>query len=604
MASVYARMVDHLTVKRWRLAGFIVLILIVLGALLALDLANRGLAWRFFWSQTGEEEPLAQVRGMVEWVGNVTRPQPINDPLVPIDHANVNPYGINTFLHQEVDPAKVEEQLRLISDAGFGWIREEFTWEEIEVDGRGQFTDSRNDMDGDGTPDTISGWAKFDRIVDLAEQYGIRIQARLSNPPAWAQADGVHTQTPPVDTQDYVNFVTAAAERYRGRVTHFQIWNEPNIFPEWGADNADGSSPRAVNPEEYAALLCASYRGLKAVDPDIVVISGALAPTSELGGMNLNDFVFLERMYQTGARECFDVLSMQGYGLNSGPTDRRMRPTTVNVGRNQYIRDLMVQNGDTAKPIWISEAAWNPVPSESENPNISNRLIFGQVTQQQAADYMPMAYQRMQQEWPWVAVMNYWYFTQPSDLNSGSSWYYFRMAEPDYSDERPTYTTLPVYESMKAYIQSHPPMLYQGVQQLDGHWAVQTDDNVQIVDLTDAQFGEALKASSVDFTYQGTDLLLRWQGGQIRVSVDGGEPITFEAESNIWQTIPLYQSTSSETHQVSITSASGEPVVMDSLLVIDQSARNWVPLLVVIAVLVGIGVILLLSLINSSRRSV
>jgi hypothetical protein len=588
-------MAENLNLKRWHPAALITFIALVFIVLLVLDLSNRGLAWQFFWSQTGEEEPLAQVRGMVEWVGNLTRPQPVNDPLVPMDHANVNPYGINTFLHQEVDPAKVEEQLRLISEAGFGWIREEFTWEEIEVDGRGQFTDSRNDMNGDGTPDTISGWAKFDRIVDLAEQYGIRIQARLSNPPAWAQAEGVHTQTPPVKTQDYVNFVAAAAERYRGRVTHFQIWNEPNIFPEWGADNVDGSSPRAVSPEEYAALLCASYRALKTVDPDIVVISGALAPTSELGGVNLNDFVFLQRMYQTGARECFDVLSMQGYGLNSGPTDRRMRPTTVNVGRNQYIRDLMVQNGDAAKPIWISEAAWNPVPTESDYPEpISNRLLFGQVTLQQAADYMPLAYQRMQQEWPWVAVMNYWYFTQPSDVNKGSSWYYFRMAEPDYSEEHPTYTTLPVYESMKTHIQNQTPTLYQGVHQLDSHWAVQIDDDAQVVELAGAQFDEALQASMVEFTYQGTDLLLRWQGGHAEVSVDDGEPLIIEAEMDDWQTTRLYGTALSETHRVKVRGIDGNPPVMDAVLVIDQAERRLLPFIVLAAAL-GVMVILLVS---------
>jgi polysaccharide biosynthesis protein PslG len=595
-------MVDILKVKRWRLAGLIAFFFLLFAVLLGLDLFNRGLAWQFFWSQTGEEEPLAQVRGMIEWVGNLTRPQPINDPLIPMDHANVNPYGINTFLHQEVDPAKVEEQLRLISDAGFRWIREEFTWEEIEVDGRGQFTDSRNDMDGDGTPDTISGWAKFDRIVDLAEQYGIRIQARLSNPPAWAQAEGVHTQTPPVNVQDYVNFITAAAERYRGRVNHFQIWNEPNIFPEWGADTADGSSPRAVNPEEYTALLCASYRALKAVDSDIVVISGALAPTSELGGVNLNDFVFLERMYQADAGECFDVLSMQGYGLNSGPTDRRMRPTTVNFGRSQYIRDLMVQNGDAAKPIWISEAAWNPVPTESDAPSISNRLIFGQVTQQQAAVYMSLAYQRMQQEWPWVAVMNYWYFTQPSDMNKGSSWYYFRMAEPDYSEEHPTYTTLPVYESMKTYIKSQTPTLYQGVHQLDSHWAVRTDEAAQVITVSEAQFDDALQASGIEFNYQGTDLMIRWQGGKLQVKVDDRVPIIIEAEPGHWRTTLLHGTLFAEAHQVNITSLDDMPIVMDAIMVIDQSERNWIPVFSVVGALIAVVVSILFAVIRFRQR--
>ncbi|MBC8099647.1 MAG: hypothetical protein H7Y11_09405, partial [Armatimonadetes bacterium] len=67
-------------------------VILLLGALLAFDLTARGAVWYFFWSQTGEEVPLAQVRGMVEWVGNLIRLQPRNDPLIPVDHTNVNHY--------------------------------------------------------------------------------------------------------------------------------------------------------------------------------------------------------------------------------------------------------------------------------------------------------------------------------------------------------------------------------------------------------------------------------------------------------------------------------------------------------------------------------
>jgi hypothetical protein len=583
-------------------------ILLILAVLLMLDLANRGLVWGFFWSQTGEEAPLAQVRGMVEWAGNLTRPQPINDPLLPINHKNDNPYGINTFLHLEVDPVKVDAQLQQIAEAGFGWIREEFTWEEIEVDGRGQFTDSRNDMDGDGTIDTISGWAKFDRIVDLAEKHGIRIQARLSNPPAWAQEPGVHTQTPPQDYADYVNFVRAIGERYQGRIQHYQIWNEPNIFPEWGA-NPDGS-PRAVDPEAYTDLLCQSYTALKAVDPSIVVISGALAPTSELWGVNLNDFVFLQRMYDAGAGACFDVLSMQGYGLNSGPTDRRMRPVTVNVGRNQYIRELMVNNGDAHKPIWISEAAWNPVPDEAEAPDVAARYNFGQVTQEQAATYMPQFYARAQQEWAWVGVVNYWYFTRPDDSRKGESWYYFRMVEPDYSDDKPRYTPLPVYDAMKAHITGQTPVLYQGVHQLDGHWAVEAGEDAELVSLDSAQFGRALQTTSLTLTMQGTGLRLRWQAarwqggagtdGTIRVQVGDAPPQTFSAVSGDWHTTTIYQDSSLSPQPVQVRITAESPVLLDSLMVVDDRWTMLYPW-------VGMGVVLmalLVAAIATLRRRV
>jgi hypothetical protein len=556
----------------------------LLGVLLALDLHYQGIAWRFFWSQTGEEEPLAQVRGMVEWVGNLTRPQPLNDPMIPIDHANVNPYGINTFLHQEVEAVKVEEQLRLIAAAGFGWIREEFTWEEIEVDGRGQFTDSRNDMDGDGTIDTISGWLKFDRIVDLAEKYDLRIQARLSNPPAWAKAPDVHSQTPPQDFQDFVNFAVAIAQRYQGRITHYQIWNEPNIFPEWGT-NPDGT-PRQVSPEEYTDLLCRTYHALKAVDPDLVVISGALAPTSELWGTNLNDSVYLERMYQAGAGECFDILSMQGYGLNSGPTDRRMRPTNVNFARNQYIRELMIRHGDGHKPIWISEAAWNPVPIDSEIP-IANQFNFGQVTLEQAAHYMPIAYQRMEREWPWIGVMNYWYFTQPSDARKGESWYYFRMAEPDYSPEKPTYTTLPIYEAMKAHITGQTPTLYQGVHQMDHHWAVTYAPNSQVISLEDALFGEAVETTGLQFVAQGSEIRLTGRGGALRVWINDQAPQILALPSDQWATVTLHSNLLVETLTVRLEADT--PLIIDTVSVIDHGISRIYPIPLGLILAIGIG---------------
>jgi len=421
---------------------------IIFGVLLALDLYNRGLAWRIFWNLTGEENPPAQLLGMATWAMNFTRTQPRTEPMVPIDHTYENPYGINVFLQEEVEPEKRERIVQMVSEAGFTWIRQQFPWQDIEIHGRGDFEDRRNDHDGDGQPDAISAWDKYDQIVDLSEQYGLRIFARLDVPPAWSRSNpDAGDFAPPDDFQDFANYATAVAERYKGRIQYYQVWNEPNIYPEWG--NQD------VNPEAYTDLLCRTYEALKAVDPDIVVISGALASTVSLSGRDLNDYIFLQRMYDAGAAECFDILAVQGYGFNSGPTDRRMRPTTINFSHNLYIRDIMVANGDAQTPIWITEAAWNPQPRD---PSVVQVLYgnYGIVTPEQAAQYMPLAYQRAQEEWPWVGAIFYWFFKRPADYEINQSWYYFRMIEPDF-------TPLPIYDSMKSYITTQKPVLYPGV---------------------------------------------------------------------------------------------------------------------------------------------
>ena len=501
------RMLDASTDARrsWRQRlSLAVLVLLILVLLLGFDLRSRGLVWQFFWSQTGEEETLGQIRGMLELAGNLIRYPLDTDPLAPIDHKADIPYGINTFLEQEVERPKIEAVLSMIRDAGFVWLRQEIPWEDLEIDGRGQFTDTRQDHDGDGVKDTIDAWAKYDQIVDLVESYGLRLMARLSNPPAWSRADpaaGAHA--PPDDLDDFVNYAVAVAERYRGRIRHYQIWNEPNIYPEWGN--------QPIDPAAYADLLCRAYTALKTADPEIVVISGAIAPTIALdGSRDLSDLVFLQALYDNGGGDCFDVLSAQGYGLFSGPTDRRLRATSVNVARHTYYRDIMVRNGDAHKPIWLSEVAWNATLDATLPPEqITLYSNYGNVTQEQAARFMPAFYDRAQQEWAWVGNVMYWFFTRKDPFEADQAYYYFRMVEPDYQPDKPTFTPLPVYHSVREYINAQTPILYRGTHQAET-WQVQRE-GVAVFDET-ARFGRAVRVeTSLDFTVHGTALDIRWR---------------------------------------------------------------------------------------------
>ncbi len=449
----------HLLSWRRLLAAALVVV-IVLAALLALDLANHGLAWRTMWSLTGEEAPIAQLFGMVDWLGNLTETQPNTAPDVPIRYTGVNPYGMNTFLEQEVEPVKRERQVQMIAEAGFHWIRQEIPWEDIEIAARGDFQDRRNPSIG-----VVDAWAKYDNIVDLVDQYGLELEARIDKPPKWTRAnqDAINF-TPPDNWDDYINFLTTFAERYKGRIHYYQIWNEPNIYPEWGEN--------AVNPEEYTQVLCRAYAALKQVDPSNVVISAALSPTNALTSRDLNEFIFLQRMYDAGAKGCFDIMATQGYGFFSGPTDQRLRPTTLTFARNIYLRDVMVANDDASTPIWIGEAAWNPVDAP-DVPDMPLKDQFGSVTPDQAARYMPLAYDRAQQDMPWLGVINYWFFKRPSDDDKNQPYYYFRMVEPDF-------TPLPVYDSMKQHIADETPTLYAGVHQADD-WAIQPDAEAETV---------------------------------------------------------------------------------------------------------------------------
>ncbi|HID88063.1 MAG TPA: hypothetical protein EYP55_11950, partial [Anaerolineae bacterium] len=204
-------------------------IILILLPTLALLLLHAPLSPLLF-NLTGEEALIEQVKGVgALLLLKLTRPPVETRPYTPMAHTGLNPYGVNTFLEQEVEEAKVRRSLQMIPDAGFRWIRQEFPWEDIEIHGKGDFEDRR-------TEPHRSAWEKYDRIVELAEEYGIEILARLDNPPAWSRAagDAAGTLAPPDDFEDYGDFVHAVVSRYRGRIKYIQIWNEPNIYPEWG----------------------------------------------------------------------------------------------------------------------------------------------------------------------------------------------------------------------------------------------------------------------------------------------------------------------------------------------------------------------------------
>lgn len=419
--------------RRFRLLVAVVALAVVAAAL---AFAQREPLRRLAFEVSGEEQLLAQARGLVQYATNWTRPLPDTRPDAPIAYSGVSPLGVNTFLEQEVEPAKRERQMQMIAAAGFKWIRQEFAWADIEIAAKGDFTDLRNDPRG------VDAWAKYDDIVALAQKYDVQVVARLTSPPAWSRHDGTARGAfaPPDNVSDYADFIEATLRRYKGRLRFVQIWNEPNLTPEWGDCPTCG-----VDPEAYTRLLCAAYERAKSVDPEAVIISGALGQTLTLNRFpptgGINEFVFLQRMYDAGAGRCFDILSVNDYGLGSGPTDRRLRFNITNFARPMYLRDVMVKNGDERKPIWIAEVGWNAVPND---PTIIQWGEFGQVTPEQQGEYLVRAYRRIQAEWPWVGVAFTWFFKPADEHERNQAKYHFRLVNPDF-------TPLPAYEAIKQY---------------------------------------------------------------------------------------------------------------------------------------------------------
>jgi hypothetical protein len=304
-------------------------------------------------------------------------------------------------MEREVETWKNDKTADLLQQGHIGWVKQQFLWAGIETS-KGQFD-----------------WAKWDGIVDRLKARGIKVIARLDYTPEWTQKKP-NPSAPPDDPSDYANFVFQFTKHYTGRVQAIQIWNEPNLAVEWG-----GQPP---NPPAYVSLLKLSYKSAKAADPNIIVLTAPLAETLERSPRAMVELDFLQQMYVAGARDQFDVLSANAYGL-AFPPDDPPTPERLNFQRFTLLHDIMAKNGDGDKAIWFNEYGWNASPREMA----PEKLIWSRVTREQQAAYTVDGIKLAREKYPYVGVINIWYFRQVGNIQTTESSYYFDMVEPDFS---------------------------------------------------------------------------------------------------------------------------------------------------------------------------
>jgi hypothetical protein len=316
-------------------------------------------------------------------------------------------YGMHVFAWWS-EEALVERDVRLVAEAGFGWIKQNLGWRDVE-----KFK---------GLEPEDWDWALVDRVVRYAEQYDLDVLFRLDHQPLWA---GRYNNGPPEDLAEFEQFCGVIADRYKGRVRAYQVWNEPNLAREWGE--------RRPDPVEYVELLRTCYIAIKSADPQALVISAGLAPTATDNEQAMPDDVFLRGMYEAGASPFFDMLGLHAPGFKAPPemSSEEVAQSPDYGGQPAFafrhvedMRRIMKDYGDGDKQVAIVEFGWTTDPREASDYH------WHAVTEEQKADYLVRAFRYARENWsPWIGLMVVVYLANPS-WTPDHEQYWWAITEP------------------------------------------------------------------------------------------------------------------------------------------------------------------------------
>lgn len=288
---------------------------------------------------------------------------------------------------------------------GFDWIRQQVPWKDTEP------------------PDRTFGFQELDNVVNTVAAKKKKLLLSVVKSPDWAtgkQGDNGLPKNP----ADYARFVSEIAKRYKGKVQAIEVWNEQNLAVENGG---------RVVPEDaarYVELLKQAYTAIKAVDPSIVVVSGALSST----GVNdptsaVDDITYYKAMFTYNNGEIKNYMDVQGfhpastlnppdklYPEDAGPGCAKQPPQwcedrTFYFRHIEDVRKVMVDNGLADKQIWITEMGW------ATKNNTPGYEYGNQISLDQQAEYLEGAlFRTLTQYKDYVGVVFIW------NLNFAVTW--------------------------------------------------------------------------------------------------------------------------------------------------------------------------------------
>jgi Cellulase (glycosyl hydrolase family 5) len=247
-------------------------------------------------------------------------------------------------------PAQADQAIASFKALGVDTVRMFVLWRRVAPGPNSQTQPSNFNPANPNDPKY--NFAQIDAAVARVRAAGLKVMLTITGPgPLWSSSiPKLKRPAYRPDPTKFAQFASAVAKRYRGKVERYIIWNEPNepanLSPQSKCQGHSGCSP--VSPNVYRDLVRAAYPVIKAADPGVPVLIGALAPRGAAsGGIQnvISPLAFIRDMgcvnasfqpRRTGMCKGFqpatgDGFAYHAYGVNNRPDQPFPDPDDVDL---------------------------------------------------------------------------------------------------------------------------------------------------------------------------------------------------------------------------------------------------------------------------------
>ncbi|MDE0609249.1 MAG: LysM domain-containing protein [Anaerolineaceae bacterium] len=210
-------------------------------------------------------------------------------------------------------------------------------------------------------------------VIDQAHGAGFRVLLSIVGEP------GQMAGNPSGYIQEFVNFLGGVASLGPDAI---EVWNEQNIDREWPSGQ--------ISPQGYTSMLSQAWNAIKGANANVMVISGAPAPTGFFGGCGgggCDDLPFIRGMAAAGAANYMDCVGVHYNEGILGPDARSGDPRGSSGHYTRYYSRMFETYASVfaGKPLcfteigYLSSEGYGPLPAGfawASNVTVANQAAW------------------------------------------------------------------------------------------------------------------------------------------------------------------------------------------------------------------------------------